>query len=583
LSDKNNVNSPEMDELWQLFAQEERDNLDLTEDALLRLEKNFSDAEQIAVLFRSIHSLKGGARMMGLSVLEETAHHAENLAALVRDAGVKADEEIIDILLKTTDLIRQQLAVVLEKRCDVSPETTEDMVRQLEELIDRKKGSEANAPRAVPPESPIPQNVEEEDANPDDQQMEEQSAFIPTSILPSDVEKVVPATDAQYLRIFFEMADAEMERLQTALQSLSASQSKPQGEQQQTEQSTTCQTILAACLSLQRAARRMGYKDLLLLLEQLEGTLRRIEAHGGALLKKELKQLKDRYKKLSLALKALRPSALDEPGQSVDQDETPRPARFVLGEEPAVEPPPTGDQIVIDETAEEAAQAGMVSLDSLNEILEYSGEIIADHSILQNLISRMARNDLAMCVRRAFASGDEQAIAEMNDMLEDWEKNFQSMKQVSMNMGNALNDMQDKAHLLGARADTVINAMNVRIGDIYYAIPIDSIRRIVTLNDQNLVRSSAEGKDYFVKLEGELVSLRLLTPEKDELPSLAVVLEGENQKMCALAIEELLGQQRTLIHPLQGLLSNSKNASGCALLEDGRIGVMLNLDAVLNC
>jgi len=583
LSDKNNVNSPEMDELWQLFAQEKRDNLDLTEDALLRLEKNFSDAEQIAVLFRSIHSLKGGARMMGLSVREETAHHAENLAALVRDAGVKADEEIIDILLKTTDLIRQQLAVVLEKRCDVSPETTEDMVRQLEELIDRKKGSEANAPRAVPPESPIPQNVEEEDANPDDQQMEEQSAFIPTSILPSDVEKVVPATDAQYLRIFFEMADAEMERLQTALQSLSASQSKPQGEQQQTEQSTTCQTILAACLSLQRAARRMGYKDLLLLLEQLEGTLRRIEAHGGALLKKELKQLKDRYKKLSLALKALRPSALDEPGQSVDQDETPRPARFVLGEEPAVEPPPTGDQIVIDETAEEAAQAGMVSLDSLNEILEYSGEIIADHSILQNLISRMARNDLAMCVRRAFASGDEQAIAEMNDMLEDWEKNFQSMKQVSMNMGNALNDMQDKAHLLGARADTVINAMNVRIGDIYYAIPIDSIRRIVTLNDQNLVRSSAEGKDYFVKLEGELVSLRLLTPEKDELPSLAVVLEGENQKMCALAIEELLGQQRTLIHPLQGLLSNSKNASGCALLEDGRIGVMLNLDAVLNC
>jgi hypothetical protein len=194
----------------------------------------------------------------------------------------------------------------------------------------------------------------------------------------------------------------------------------------------------------------------------------------------------------------------------------------------------------------------------------------------------MARKALEMCVRRAFASGDEQAITEMNDVLEDWEKDFQSIKQVIMNMGSALNDMQDKARLLGARTDTVINAMNVRIGDIYYAIPVNSIRRIVTLNDQNLVRSSAEGKDYFVKLEGELVSLRLLSPENDRLPSLAVVLEGENQKMCALAIEELLGQQRTLIHPLQGLLSNSKNASGCALLEDGRIGVMLNLDAVLN-
>jgi hypothetical protein len=396
---------------------------------------------------------------------------------------------------------------------------------------------------------------------------------------------VVPATDAQYLRIFFEMADAEMERLQAALQNLQAGHSQPQSEQQQTEQSTTCQTILAACLSLQRAARRMGYKDLLPLLEQLEGDLRQIETRGGALLKKELKQLKDKYKKLSLALKALRPSALDEsvPGQSADQDKTSQPVRLVLVEEPAVEPAPTGDQVVNDEAAEETAQAGMVSLDSLNEILEYSGEIIADHSVLQNLINRMARNDLAMCVRRAFASGDEQAIAEMNDMLEDWEKDFQSIKQVSMNMGNALNEMQDKAHLLGARTDTVINAMNVRIGDIYYAIPVDSIRRIVTLNDQNLVRSSAEGKDYFVKLEGALVSLRLLTPEKDELPSLAVVLEGKNQKMCALAIEELLGQQRTLLHPLQGLLSNSRNANGCALLEDGKIGVMLNLDAVLNC
>ncbi len=61
--------SAELEEIWALFAQEGRENLNLVEECLLGLEKDPTDTQQIAALFRAMHSFKGGARMMGFTVL----------------------------------------------------------------------------------------------------------------------------------------------------------------------------------------------------------------------------------------------------------------------------------------------------------------------------------------------------------------------------------------------------------------------------------------------------------------------------------------------------------------------------------
>ena len=62
--------SDEMDEIWQLFADEGGQSLDTVEEILLFLKENPTDQADIAGLFRAMHTFKGNSRVLGLAVIE---------------------------------------------------------------------------------------------------------------------------------------------------------------------------------------------------------------------------------------------------------------------------------------------------------------------------------------------------------------------------------------------------------------------------------------------------------------------------------------------------------------------------------
>lgn len=129
--------SDELEEAWEIFAEDGKEDLDLAEEALLALETNPSDTDQIARLFRGLHKFKGNARMMGLPVLESLFHHAEDLAALVRDEGVPITCEMIELLLEVLDRSRAMLNYTLTHRRDVEENQVEDLVQRLSEALER--------------------------------------------------------------------------------------------------------------------------------------------------------------------------------------------------------------------------------------------------------------------------------------------------------------------------------------------------------------------------------------------------------------------------------------------------------------
>jgi two-component system chemotaxis sensor kinase CheA len=61
---------------------------------------------------------------------------------------------------------------------------------------------------------------------------------------------------------------------------------------------------------------------------------------------------------------------------------------------------------------------------------------------------------------------------------------------------------------------------------------------------------------------------------------LVVVVEGE-QHMIGLKIDELIGQQQVVVRPLEGAFARIEDASGCALLGEGEVGVVLSRDLAL--
>ena len=100
----------EMDEIWELYADDGAQALDAMEEALEALQDGEGDPkDHIGALFRAVHTFKGNSRVLGLATVESRAHVGEDLIGLVRDQGVPLNDEILDILMLTGDTLRGML------------------------------------------------------------------------------------------------------------------------------------------------------------------------------------------------------------------------------------------------------------------------------------------------------------------------------------------------------------------------------------------------------------------------------------------------------------------------------------------
>jgi two-component system chemotaxis sensor kinase CheA len=91
------------------FLQESYENLDRLDRELVGLEKNPRDADALASVFRTIHTIKGTCGFLGFDKLEKVAHVGENLLTRLRDGKLLLNPEITTGLLSMVDAVRQML------------------------------------------------------------------------------------------------------------------------------------------------------------------------------------------------------------------------------------------------------------------------------------------------------------------------------------------------------------------------------------------------------------------------------------------------------------------------------------------
>ena len=97
-------------ELLATFRAEVEERLASLSAGLLQLESNGSPRQLIAGLFRDAHTVKGSARMMGLTAVLQTAHAAEDLLGALRDGRFHVRRDYVDLLLATVDGISRSIA-----------------------------------------------------------------------------------------------------------------------------------------------------------------------------------------------------------------------------------------------------------------------------------------------------------------------------------------------------------------------------------------------------------------------------------------------------------------------------------------
>lgn len=94
------------------FVLETHENLSLLDADLLKLEKNPTEKNTLAQVFRTLHSVKGTAGFMGLVKLQAVAHASESLLSRLRAGEMRFNPTIATALLQVVDAIREILAQI---------------------------------------------------------------------------------------------------------------------------------------------------------------------------------------------------------------------------------------------------------------------------------------------------------------------------------------------------------------------------------------------------------------------------------------------------------------------------------------
>lgn len=101
-------------EMLAVFVSEATEHLDAAEPHLLSLDADPTDVEALDAVFRSFHSVKGTAGFMELHDIAKLAHEAENMLDKARDGKLLLDGDAMELALESLDALKRHVAHVHE-------------------------------------------------------------------------------------------------------------------------------------------------------------------------------------------------------------------------------------------------------------------------------------------------------------------------------------------------------------------------------------------------------------------------------------------------------------------------------------
>jgi two-component system chemotaxis sensor kinase CheA len=133
----------------------------------------------------------------------------------------------------------------------------------------------------------------------------------------------------------------------------------------------------------------------------------------------------------------------------------------------------------------------------------------------------------------------------------------------------------------------IIEGMMVRVGVNRYIIPISSIKESFRPDPGQITRLP-DGLEI-VRIRGELQPVLRLhevyrgEPRYYQLSEGILIMAENGDRKCCLFVDEILGQQQIVIKGLPGYLRHVRGISGCAILGDGEISMILDIADLLSC
>ncbi len=150
---------PNNEELLKDFFAEAEQQVEQLESNILVIENDPSNHEAIDEIFRAAHTLKGGSATVEMMELSHFTHTVEDVLDEIRSDRLKVDEDVVDLLLTSIDVIKAMLEA--RQNGSVYEENIDAIVEKLHGYIP-EKGTKASAKQtaskpAAPKAAPAPQ------------------------------------------------------------------------------------------------------------------------------------------------------------------------------------------------------------------------------------------------------------------------------------------------------------------------------------------------------------------------------------------------------------------------------------------
>ena len=131
-----------LEEYLGLFIDESKENLQVLNGSLLKLEKDPDNTEVLNEIFRVAHTFKGMAKTMGFNYTSDLTHNMENLLDPLRSGKKQATGKVVDLLFSCLDKLEGLVDSIVDKGSEHEDISVNALVKDLQAAIDNKEISE---------------------------------------------------------------------------------------------------------------------------------------------------------------------------------------------------------------------------------------------------------------------------------------------------------------------------------------------------------------------------------------------------------------------------------------------------------
>ncbi len=586
-------------ETRQRFIEEGDDLLQEIEQDLLAIASNSSDLGPVERLFRNIHSFKGNCGFLGFNDLETLSHSIETLLDLVKSGEHNAVGKVADMLLEMIDVYKESLNNV--------GQGGKGAIQGLDlyvEIVKAQMPSQTNIASDLAPARLGDILVEQGEVEKHhvDKALETQNKQVGELLVdngattPDKVsnalkiqEKLRPPGNKPPAKINNKRQDirVELDKLDNLINLI--------GEMVIAENMVINNPDLKG-LELENFYKAASHMSKIVRdLQEVAMIIRMIPVSG--LFRRMIRLVHD------LARKSGKKVDLQLSGESTEVDKT------VIEKitDPLVHLIRNSMDHGLEDNDQRLSlgkpQTGVIQLSARHE----EGEVLI---VIKDDGQGMDRNKLiAKAIEKGLVEGDGSQLSDQEAMKLIFQPGFSTADQVTdiSGRGVGMDVVRQNLESIKGRIDVgsvlgksttitlripltlaIIDGMLVRTGKANYIIPILSIRESFQPS-KDAITLSPDGQELVRVREHLLPVIRLhelhnIEPDSRDLDKgILIVLESRVGQNLCLFVDELMGQQQTVIKGLSNYINKLGDAggvSGCTILGDGAVCLILDVSAL---